>query len=544
MNFWFPFCKKDRDRALEWLRYAGELGLHQHSIYLHPAMELKGEIAELIDAAKSAFKTVEIEPDREGHVGWPMGPNSAFRQAAWFFYAKQQDWSFLENDCWPTTYDTSWADKIETEWQKVKASGKFFMGDLVPAGNGYGEHMSGNGGYTYRMPEFSDKMMRAEHAAFDIVDPAPIVNNMVRTPLIQDTFCHPPTIVPTFRDFESLSLIRSSTVLFHRNKDLTLCRRLRERRNGPARAVQNEKIVYAYYDPALPNQEWMIQKWTAEWLNAGFIPKVIGVSEAMTHPHFEKFEAYFKSLPTINPPAYELACWRRWIAMVQVGGGLMTDYDVLPYSLNLGMVPEYKTDSLPLIMADNNPCPCAVIGTANQFNNALKWFMANSDKCIKTENGRPHASDQTAVQSGVPWVAIDLCFQYGREGWEKSPMVHYCHAACAGRPRRDVIPEAEKMRSESKPWPATAVPVHDEFPITPHKPTDPVHVEAPAKQTWIDGVRSAVKHLLEESKISDNNRTRIMKELKGAGLTPGGIKYAPERMKKVQIGKKREAASV
>ncbi len=57
--------------------------------------------------------------------------------------------------------------------------------------------------------------------------------------------------------------------------------------------------------------------------------------------------------------------------------------------------------------------------------------------------------------------------------------------------------------------------------------------------TWIDGIRDRVAHLCTESKSSDNNRTRIMQELRKAGLTPGGIKYAPKKkqMKRRRLAK-------
>jgi len=307
--------------------------------------------------------------------------------------------------------------------------------------------------------------------------------------------------------------------------------------NGPAAeapkiSTSKQFIVYTYYDhvPGMPSQEWMLSKWANAWEKAGFNPIVLSRKDALSHSHFEELEKRFASYPTVNPPIYELSCFRRWIAMVQVGGGLMVDYDVLPYgkfSISNGfvtygeqgieLVSECKSE-LPLILHDHNPCPCAVYGTAVQWNNAVTWFANNPERCTKTEQGRPHASDQVGVQSGAPWAAKAVCFQYGSEGWNTAALVHYCHAACAGRPREQVIPAAEEMRGQVQ---RLVVP----------------KAEPQAKATWIDSIRDRVSFLDKESKSSTNNRIRIMQELKRAGLVPGGIKFAPDRVKKVPFKK-------
>jgi hypothetical protein len=45
-------------------------------------------------------------------------------------------------------------------------------------------------------------------------------------------------------------------------------------------------------------------------------------------------------------------------------------------------------------------------------------------------------------------------------------------------------------------------------------------------------VRERVAFLKAETDKTDNNRTRVMQELKKNGLTPGGFKYAPKKKKK------------
>lgn len=552
MNLWFPFCKKDRARAQEWLEWCGELGMHQHTIVLHPAQELGSDQPQMLDLARKAFATALLEPDREGHTGWPQGPNCAFRQAAWFFYMKPEPWIFMECDAWALTPDPSWLDRIEAAYREC---GKPFMGDYVPSGDGYGEHMSGVAVYPHNLPDISPKTVTAHNTAFDVASPADIIKQFHKTPLIQHVWEHPRGDVPVFKTLESLGIIRKDAVLFHRNKDCTLPRRLRESRRPvqtvTAEVTDGRPVVYTYYDPvpSMPSQEWMLQKWSYEWTRLGFLPKILSRQDAMSHANFAELEKHFQKYPSINPLEYELACWLRWIAMVQVGGGLMLDYDVLPYGFSkaqLDLIVSHSNgslDSLPVILMDHNPCPCAVYGTAKEFNNAVIWFANNEKKCSAPHGGKPHASDQTGVQSGPPWRALDICWQMGRPGWEKASLVHFSHSACAGRPREQVIPEAEKMRAAAVENPRlgnaliASIPV--ELKLTPlGEAMKEFREKEENVLTWIDRIRASVEFLLTESKVSDNNRTRIMLELKRVGLTPGGVKYAPEKMKK---GKKKLA---
>jgi hypothetical protein len=283
----------------------------------------------------------------------------------------------------------------------------------------------------------------------------------------------------------------------------------------------------------MKNQEWILAKWAEAWKEAGFYPKVLSAEDAKTHRKFDELDKIFMSWPSVNPKGYDAACLKRWVAMVQVGGGLMVDYDVLPYGFTsqaFQSLPNTKSfDALPTILCDKNPCPCAVYGTAVEFNNAVSWFVSNQDKCTKIERGQPHASDQTGVQSGAPWTAVDWCFQYGRDGWEKAVMVHYSHSACGGRPREQVIPQAEVIRAVAN----TPMPLKFAF-----SAEDTTHVlngaqdDPPRSPTWIDQVRERVAFLKAETDKTDNNRTRVMQELKKNGLTPGGFKYAPKKKTK------------
>ncbi len=118
-----------------------------------------------------------------------------------------------------------------------------------------------------------------------------------------------------------------------------------------------------------------------------------------------------------------MACWLRWVAMSRIGG-LLTDYDVLSNGYNFG---ESLTKPRPLILSDNNPVPCAVLGTKEQYQTAIDAFVKSP--VIQVEQGKRHSSDQLAVQS-LRFPAVDICREFGKDGWREAKLIHFSHAAC------------------------------------------------------------------------------------------------------------------
>lgn len=78
-------------------------------------------------------------------------------------------------------------------------------------------------------------------------------------------------------------------------------------------------------------QSTLIDIWRRAWKAQGWEPIILTPKDAKAHPRYEELHAKFAAFPTINPKEYEVACFDRWIAMAQVGGGICVDYDVLPF---------------------------------------------------------------------------------------------------------------------------------------------------------------------------------------------------------------------
>jgi len=75
----------------------------------------------------------------------------------------------------------------------------------------------------------------------------------------------------------------------------------------------------------------MLALWQEEWTAAGFETHILTLKDAYSHPRFAEFEEQLQNIP-LNVPTkiYNQMCFIRHLAMANVGGGYMSDYDVLP----------------------------------------------------------------------------------------------------------------------------------------------------------------------------------------------------------------------
>lgn len=207
-----------------------------------------------------------------------------------------------------------------------------------------------------------------------------------------------------------------------------------EKSTGPIRSTPSKPKVHTYYavvDSMCPEeQRWMIEKWKNSWSENGWEPVVLGPIDVQIDPEVAKA---FASIPTINPKEYELACWHRWLAMRE-RGGLLVDYDVLPYGFMATTEPPHERK----LRLFDGYVPCAVWGTCQQYREFCELFLSTIPK------GTTHWSDMLAMEKLQRFYDTgNECVEYGKPGWKEAKLVHYAHGVCKGRKRSELIPEAE-----------------------------------------------------------------------------------------------------
>ncbi|KAJ8025196.1 hypothetical protein HOLleu_35333 [Holothuria leucospilota] len=124
----------------------------------------------------------------------------------------------------------------------------------------------------------------------------------------------------------------ANSVLSHKKKD--------ETGKGVSDSMTSPDYctIHTYFEPqpnaspsTVENEKKLIEAWRAAWLAAGWTPRVLTETDAKSHPDYMSFRERFWKLPTVNVKEYEVACLMRHVAMAAVGGGWMSDYDVIPF---------------------------------------------------------------------------------------------------------------------------------------------------------------------------------------------------------------------
>ncbi|KAJ8041457.1 hypothetical protein HOLleu_12279 [Holothuria leucospilota] len=165
---------------------------------------------------------------------------------------------------------------------------------------------------------------------------------------------------------------------------------------------ENPCTIYTYYQPAyddlvttITNRN-VLRVWERAWASAGWQTRVLDESDAMSHPDYTSLKRKFQSLPTVNSKRYELACFLRYLAMAVVGGGWMSDYDMLP----LHFPPCSKVPFNGSFTLWSAYIPCLVSASGNDYTRiahlmadvALQWRW-HTNLFVDEITGFPQVSD-------------------------------------------------------------------------------------------------------------------------------------------------------
>jgi hypothetical protein len=163
--------------------------------------------------------------------------------------------------------------------------------------------------------------------------------------------------------------------------------------------TSKKQFIYTYYDKLDsssfgPDELELLELWKKSWSAYGWTPVILSQNEARQHPKFEEYSKVFKSFDFVNDQSYELACYYRWIAMIVVGGGFMSDIDVMNYGFRYPEKWDWKFTTHQVYV------PAFVSASKEEYQRVVDLLVSYNSKTIPTiiVNGKPHTSDMVAFK--------------------------------------------------------------------------------------------------------------------------------------------------
>ena len=247
-----PFCIKDCKSALKNIQWARELeGSYPFRVLLSYDSDVpQSQVDSITKEAERTFADVVHLRYQEwmGNPRWPNPQNYAFQTVAWQIIDHiKEPFLFWEPDAIPIR--KNWANDL---WRDYKGCGKPFMGHIVHGVTEFNSmHLNGVAIYPPDLHVYSTSMMiPPEGMAWDVAGADGCVQNARHSNLVMnvwemDSGYKPVSsggVVPTFPNQKAVdALVDFEASLFHRNKDLTLIDRLRERVSMPAKKKGRSK---------------------------------------------------------------------------------------------------------------------------------------------------------------------------------------------------------------------------------------------------------------------------------------------------------------
>ena len=103
-------------------------------------------------------------------------------------------------------------------------------------------------------------------------------------------------------------------------------------------------VIYTYFDdiPQWTHEDRLenarqLQEWRRAWEKAGWEPRVISLRDIDREKY--DVDSAIQSIPLGSNKEYDRACYLRYFAMASVGGGWMSDYDLIPIGLKPSAIP-------------------------------------------------------------------------------------------------------------------------------------------------------------------------------------------------------------
>jgi len=222
-------------------------------------------------------------------------------------------------------------------------------------------------------------------------------------------------------------------------------------------------IMHTFFEPVAKGccgmsklgHQKLVKAWEASWQARGWETKILTKKDAENHPDFHLLQ---NKLWEIGVDVYNQRCYWRWLAMVTVGGGWMSDYDVFPLGLDSEVGLEIEEDDT--FKSFYYHVPCLLHASAKEYDRIIHLMI----DMLPKKRGNEVISDMMSLRrvgqqkgrSGMIWsgdVSPQIIYKTNEEDhqWldckfgQTKLAVHLSHHECDMALKEGRYPEIEKM---------------------------------------------------------------------------------------------------
>lgn len=232
---------------------------------------------------------------------------------------------------------------------------------------------------------------------------------------------------------QKIALLLLGVVAMTKVLEISHSNRLRKalsRRMSSDESNGERPIMHTFYEKVSEGEDGLLDIWSDEWKRVGFDTKVLTLADAKANPYFEEME---KIVKPIFGETYNGLCFYRWLAMVQEGGGWMSDYDTFPTNFPTNDAFELPNEGH--FTSFEAHVPSLMSGTQDEWTRVTKLLL---DAIPRAQEQFGLPSDMNTflvireegdhdIEFGVPYHNIRPGYHY------KEPRKVDCDAMRAGR---------------------------------------------------------------------------------------------------------------
>ena len=263
--------------------------------------------------------------------GYPYGANAMFYDLvgllAQFDPYRSEYYAFLnlESDCVPTCQ--GWLGKLAAAYHAAFDAGKACIGHVQP--ENAMPHMNGVAVYAidiWSRVGASKLDGGPPHVAYDMYQGKTLLPFALDTELIRLDY-NKPTITAE-------ELFASKAVLYHGVKDASARTAVRAKFvSFEGKKDLSGETVFTYFEPrcnATVEQQSILTLWDQAWRSRGWNPVVLKRRDAIGHRRYREVMQTVAKLPFMGDRRVLEDRMVRWLALSLAGGGLLSEYDVIP----------------------------------------------------------------------------------------------------------------------------------------------------------------------------------------------------------------------